>query len=70
MAKIPQLHELLLGEEEIFDVSLSTFYRFDKKNAVALPPSRNLRGGGCGTSGLVTKLATLPPVVAQTWQIP
>jgi len=28
-----QPHELFLGEEEISDVSLSTFYVFDKENA-------------------------------------
>jgi hypothetical protein len=30
-----QPHELFLGEEEIFDTSLSTFYTFDKENGGA-----------------------------------
>src|SRR6202008_4815952 len=28
-----QNHEIFLGDEEIFDVSLSTFYTFDKENS-------------------------------------
>ncbi len=50
-----QSHELLLGEEEIFDVSLATFYIYDKENAgpSALPQNLRLaRGcGGCGGGG-------------------
>jgi hypothetical protein len=42
-----QPDELLLGEEELFDVSLSTFHVFDKENVGASPPARNLRGGPC-----------------------
>jgi hypothetical protein len=66
MAKIPQLHELLLGEEEIFDVSLSTFYLFDKENAEARPPGRHLRGGPCvpPSAPPITSLATMPPVLS------
>src|SRR5215468_348744 len=45
-----QKHELFLGEEEIFDVSLATFYVFDKENAG--PPllfqKIRLAFGGCG----------------------
>jgi hypothetical protein len=43
MAKEPSTG-IILSEEEIFDVSLSTFYVFDKENAAA---PRNLRGGPC-----------------------
>ena len=32
-ASTSQPHELFLGEEEIFDTSLSTFYTFDKETA-------------------------------------
>src|SRR5262245_38425360 len=43
-------HEITLGEEEISDVSLATFYVFDKEN-----PQADLRlvrhGGGCGCGG-------------------
>jgi hypothetical protein len=42
---------ITLGEEEISDVSLATFYVFDKENAGAPPPAQHLRlarGGGCG----------------------
>ena len=43
-------HEITLGEEEISDVSLATFYVFDKEN-----PQADLQlvrhGGGCGCGG-------------------
>jgi hypothetical protein len=43
-------HEITLGEEEISDISLATFYVFDKEN-----PKADLRlvghGGGCGGHG-------------------
>jgi hypothetical protein len=46
---------ITLGEEEISDVSLATFYVFDKENAGAPPPAQHLRlargGGGCGGGG-------------------
>ena len=50
-----QTHEILLGEEEISDVSLATFYVFDKENAGPPPLSQKLRlaagcGAGCGCS--------------------
>jgi hypothetical protein len=45
----PAAHEITLGEEEISDVSLATFYVFDKEN----PRTSDLQlarggGGGCG----------------------
>src|SRR5262249_27873912 len=59
-----QNQEIFLGEEEIFDVSLSTFYVFDKENTRRPPPAQQLRfarcggcggcgghGGGCGCGG-------------------
>jgi hypothetical protein len=50
-----QRHEIFLGEEEISDVSLATFYVFDKENAGAPPLAQQLRlargGGGCGGGG-------------------
>jgi hypothetical protein len=51
-----QSHELFLGEEEISDVSLATFYVFDKENAGAPPLAQQLKlaagkGGGCGGKG-------------------
>src|SRR5262249_29811740 len=42
-----QPHELFLGEEEISDVSLSTFYVFDKENA-AQPKARGESSGADG----------------------
>ena len=48
-----QKHEIFLGEEEISDVSLATFYVFDKENAGPPPLSQKLRlarGCGCGCS--------------------
>lgn len=48
-----QSHELFLGEEEIFDVSLATFYIYDKENAgpSALPQNLKFARGGCGGGG-------------------
>jgi hypothetical protein len=55
-----QSHEIFLGEEEISDVSLSTFYAFDKENSGALPLAQQQRmahgcacscGCGCGPFG-------------------
>jgi hypothetical protein len=44
-----QNHEIFLGEEEISDVSLATFYVFDKENAGPPPLSQKLRlAAGCG----------------------
>jgi hypothetical protein len=43
--------QVFLGEEEISDVSLATFYVFDKENAGSLKPGVQLArggGGGCG----------------------
>ncbi len=42
-------HQVTLCEEEIFDVSLATFYVFDKENAGTFPRGVKLAaGGGCG----------------------
>lgn len=41
-------HELMLGEEEVSDVSLATFYVFDKENTLSSPGVQLVRGGGCG----------------------
>ena len=51
-----QGHELFLGEEEIFDASLSTFFTFDKENAGANSLAQDLKlafgcGGCCGCPG-------------------
>jgi hypothetical protein len=47
-----QKHELFFGEEEISDVSLATFYVFDKENAGPPPlfqkPRLAVGCGGCG----------------------
>jgi len=56
MANTPptsQPHELFLGEEEIFDTSLSTFYTFDKENAGQTSLGQHLKfaRGGCGGCG-------------------
>jgi hypothetical protein len=42
-------HEIILAEEEISDVSLATFYVFDKENAAR--PYTQLARGGCGGGG-------------------
>jgi hypothetical protein len=48
-------HEFTLGEEEIADVSLATFYVFDKENAAAakngVQEARGCGGRGCGGRG-------------------
>jgi hypothetical protein len=45
-------HEITLAEEEISDVSLATFYVFDKENSGPFRPGVQLvRGGGCGGGG-------------------
>jgi hypothetical protein len=48
-----QSHEIFLADEEIFDISLSTFYTFDKENAGAPSLAQHLRlaRGGCGGCG-------------------
>jgi hypothetical protein len=40
--------QVFLGEEEITDVSLATFYVFDKENAGSLKAGVQLARGGCG----------------------
>jgi hypothetical protein len=50
-----QKHEIVFGEEELSDVSLATFYVFDKENAGPPPLFQKLRlaiggGAGCGCS--------------------
>jgi hypothetical protein len=48
-------HQFTLGEEEIADVSLATFYVFDKENAAAakggVQEARGCGGRGCGGRG-------------------
>jgi hypothetical protein len=45
-------HEITLGEEEISDVSLATFYVFDKENPRTLRRGVQLAmSGGCGCMG-------------------
>ncbi len=49
---IPLSHEIMLGEEEISDVSLGTFYVFDKEDAAAeLGNDIQLARGGGGCRG-------------------
>ena len=50
---IPLSHEIILGEEEISDVSLGTFFVFDKEDAASeLGANVQLaRGGGRGCGG-------------------
>jgi hypothetical protein len=58
-----QSNELFLGEEELSDVSLATFYVFDKESAGAPPLAQQLRlaAGGCGGGGAVE-------VAAEVWR--
>jgi hypothetical protein len=45
------IRQVFLGEEEITDVSLATFYVFDKESAGSLKPGVQLARGGCGGGG-------------------
>jgi hypothetical protein len=44
-------HDITLGEEEISDVSLATFYVFDKENAGTSRSGVQLAGRGCRCGG-------------------
>src|SRR6201987_6538287 len=48
-----QNYEIFVGDEEIFDSSLSTFFTFDKENAgqASLAQQLKLARGGCGGCG-------------------
>jgi hypothetical protein len=45
-----QSHEIFLGEEEISDVTLTTFYVFDKENTGSPSITQQLRLARCGGS--------------------
>jgi hypothetical protein len=52
MKNTTQGHEIILAEEEISDVSLATFYVFDKENSGTLQGGMlQLARGGCGGCG-------------------
>ncbi len=51
MRNIGVSHQITLCEEEIFDVSLATFYVFDKENAGTFRRGVRLAAGGCGGCG-------------------
>ena len=44
-------HEIFLGDEEISDVSLSTFYVFDKENTAQPQVGEKVAAWGCGCRG-------------------
>ena len=46
-----QRHQIFLGEEEMSDVSLATFYVFDKENAGKAQLGEQLAWRGCGGCG-------------------
>ena len=67
-------HEITLGEEEIAEVSLATFYVFEKENA---GPSRRSKRLACGcwtgtyyTSGNDAYPTPLRPVTQQRGHVP
>lgn len=45
------LHEITLGEEEISDVSLATFYVFDDQSRQSIQGNIQLAARGCGRCG-------------------
>ena len=49
--QIAPSHEITLGEEEISDVSLATFFVFDKENIAPRPDVLLVKGKGCGGKG-------------------
>jgi hypothetical protein len=51
LTRTPAGHEIRLTDEEISDVSLATFYVYDKENAATLRPGRRLAGAGCACGG-------------------
>jgi len=51
LQKVTPGHEIILGEEELSDVSLATFYVFDKENAAAAQSGVKLAYRGCGRCG-------------------
>ena len=58
-------HEITLAEEEISDVSLATFYVFDKENTGTFRPNVQLvRGGGCGGAAAEAAAAEAAEVAA------
>jgi len=62
-------HEIFLGEEEIFDGSLSTFYTFDRENGEQTSLAQQLklaRGGGCGGWCQNTHKEGVNPVASRT----
>jgi hypothetical protein len=44
-------HQIMLGEEEIADVSLATFYVFDKESTAAVKDGNVQLARGCGCRG-------------------
>jgi hypothetical protein len=61
-----QKHEILLGEEEISDISLATFYVFEKEIAGPPPLFQKPRlaaggGAGCGCSCGACVYSPQPP---------
>ena len=44
-------HEITLGEEEMSDVSLATFYVFDRENRKSIKDEMQLAARGCGRCG-------------------
>ena len=54
-------HEITFGEEEIADVSLATFYVFDKENPRTFSPGVRLagHGGGGGLTEMDSKIANV-----------
>ena len=51
LQKVTPSHEITLGEEELSDVSLATFYVFDKENAAAMQSGVKVAWRGCGRCG-------------------
>ena len=49
--KVEASPEIVLAEEEISDVSLATFYVFDRENIGTFRPGLQLARGGCGGGG-------------------
>ncbi len=67
MRNIGVSHQITLCEEEVFDVSLATFYVFDKENAGTFRRGVRLAaGGGCGGCAGCAGCATGAPSETST----
>ena len=59
--KVIRTHEIILGEEELSDVSLSTFYVFDKESAKPQVGQQSLGAVAGAAAAAAAVVASAPP---------